>query len=87
MASTVVVTGGNRGIGYAVCERLAGEGFKVLLVARDPERGARAVASIEGDVGFVAGDLTTIASVRRLARDAELAGRVWKEAEALTSAG
>ncbi|MEU7895669.1 SDR family NAD(P)-dependent oxidoreductase [Nonomuraea sp. NPDC049152] len=67
MASTVVVTGGNRGIGYAVCERLAGEGFTVLLVARDPERGARAAASIRGDVEVVAGDLTTIASVRRLA--------------------
>ncbi|WP_431899509.1 SDR family NAD(P)-dependent oxidoreductase [Nonomuraea sp. bgisy101] len=67
MGSTVVVTGGNRGIGYAVCERLAGEGFRVLLVARDQERGARAAASISGDVEFVAGDLTTIASVRRLA--------------------
>ncbi|MEU4329947.1 SDR family NAD(P)-dependent oxidoreductase [Nonomuraea dietziae] len=67
MASTAVVTGGNRGIGYAVCERLADEGFKVLLVARDPERGARAAAGIRGDVELVTGDLRTIAAVRRLA--------------------
>ncbi|MFD0473590.1 patatin-like phospholipase family protein [Nonomuraea thailandensis] len=40
--------GGNRGIGHAVCERLAGDGHRVLLVARDPERGRRAAASIRG---------------------------------------
>lgn len=67
MAPTAVVTGGNRGIGYAVCERLAGEGFRVLLTARDPERGAEAVAGLRGDVELVTGDLTTIAAVRRLA--------------------
>jgi NAD(P)-dependent dehydrogenase (short-subunit alcohol dehydrogenase family) len=67
MASVMVVTGGNRGIGHAVCERLAGDGHKVLLVARDPEGGRRAAAEVRGDVEFVAGDLTTTASVRRLA--------------------
>ncbi|MET9342925.1 SDR family NAD(P)-dependent oxidoreductase [Nonomuraea sp. NPDC003727] len=69
MTSTVVVTGGNRGIGYAVCERLAADGFKVLLVARDPERGAQAAAGIRGDVECVSGDLTTVASVRSLAEE------------------
>ncbi|MGR6917654.1 SDR family NAD(P)-dependent oxidoreductase [[Actinomadura] parvosata] len=67
MASVMVVTGGNRGIGHAVCSRLAGDGHKVLLVARDPERGRRAAESIPGDVELVPGDLSTTASVRRLA--------------------
>lgn len=31
---TAVVTGGNRGIGYAVCESLAGKGYRVLAVTR-----------------------------------------------------
>ncbi|UBU09242.1 SDR family NAD(P)-dependent oxidoreductase [Nonomuraea gerenzanensis] len=69
MASVMVVTGGSRGIGHAVCERLAGDGHRVLLVARDPERGRQAAAGIQGNVEFVAGDLTTVASVRRLAEE------------------
>src|SRR5262245_16064031 len=67
MDPVMVVTGGNRGIGHALCERLAGEGHKVLLVARDPKRGQAAAADMRGDVAFVEGDLSTIASVRRLA--------------------
>ena len=33
-----VVTGASRGIGLATCRRLAGEGARVLMVARDEER-------------------------------------------------
>ncbi|MCK2216964.1 SDR family NAD(P)-dependent oxidoreductase [Actinomadura sp. ATCC 31491] len=73
MTSLAVVTGGNRGIGRAVCARLAADGYKVLLVSRDAERGRRAAAEIAGDVECVPGDLTTMASVRRLAE--ELRGR------------
>ncbi|RSN09380.1 retinol dehydrogenase [Nonomuraea sp. WAC 01424] len=67
--SIMVVTGGNRGIGYAVCERLAAEGHKVLLVARDAEQGREAASRIGGDVQAVAGRLDTAASVRRLAAE------------------
>jgi NAD(P)-dependent dehydrogenase (short-subunit alcohol dehydrogenase family) len=41
---TALVTGGNRGIGLALCEVLAAEGFDVVVAARD-ERAAQAVAS------------------------------------------
>ena len=41
-----VVTGGSRGIGRAVAERLAGEGATVLLVARDGERLAASAAEL-----------------------------------------
>ncbi|MFI6601158.1 SDR family NAD(P)-dependent oxidoreductase [Nonomuraea sp. NPDC050536] len=64
MTSTVVVTGGNRGIGYAICEQLAAAGHRVLLAARSPHQAAE---SLQGDVEPVTADLSTIASVRRLA--------------------
>jgi (+)-neomenthol dehydrogenase len=37
------VTGGKKGIGLEVCRQLAGNGFVVVLVARDETRGAAAV--------------------------------------------
>ncbi|GAA1020048.1 short-chain dehydrogenase [Acrocarpospora pleiomorpha] len=66
---TVVVTGGNRGIGYAVCERLARAGKRVVLVSRDRERGAAAIRALPGEVDLVVGDLTTFAGVRILAEE------------------
>lgn len=70
-ASTAVVTGGNRGIGFAVAEQLLGEGRRVVLVARDAERGeaARAaLARLDGpDVALVTGDLATVRGARGVA--------------------
>ena len=40
------VTGGNAGIGFEVCSRLAKTGAHVLMVARNRERGEEAVKSI-----------------------------------------
>jgi NAD(P)-dependent dehydrogenase (short-subunit alcohol dehydrogenase family) len=42
----VVVTGGNRGIGFEVCRQLAGRGAQVVLTARQPEAGAGAVKKL-----------------------------------------
>jgi NAD(P)-dependent dehydrogenase (short-subunit alcohol dehydrogenase family) len=39
----IVVTGGNRGIGFEVCRQLAGRGAQVVLTARQPEAGEEAV--------------------------------------------
>jgi NAD(P)-dependent dehydrogenase (short-subunit alcohol dehydrogenase family) len=39
----IVVTGGNRGIGFEICRQLAGRGAQVVLTARQPEAGAEAV--------------------------------------------
>lgn len=48
---TAVVTGGNRGIGYAVCEALARKGFQVVATTRNKEAPLpRGVTAVEGDL-------------------------------------
>ena len=42
----VVVTGGNRGIGFEICRQLAGRGAQVVLTARKPEAGEQAVKKL-----------------------------------------
>ncbi len=42
-----VVTGGTYGIGRAVVERAAAEGARIVIGARDPERGAETVRAAE----------------------------------------
>lgn len=51
-----LVTGGTRGIGLAVARQLSAEGARVMLLARDPARGAAAAATVSA-AGFVAADL------------------------------
>jgi len=46
---TVMVTGGNAGLGFDVCKRLASLNANVLLVARNEERGKKAVEDIGKD--------------------------------------
>jgi NAD(P)-dependent dehydrogenase (short-subunit alcohol dehydrogenase family) len=68
---TVVVTGGNRGIGYAVAARLLDEGCDVVLVCRDRERGeaarARLAALGGGGPRLVVADLSGVRAVRAAA--------------------
>ena len=66
----VVVTGANRGIGFAVARDLAAKGCRVLLVARDAEGGRRAERELSsvGDVKLVPGDLSTPQTTRTAAR-------------------
>ncbi|MCA9971656.1 MAG: SDR family oxidoreductase [Anaerolineales bacterium] len=73
---TIVVTGGNAGIGRAIAQQLAQAGQHVVIVSRDAGRGAAALAALRAETGgqveLVVGDLGSVAGVRRLA-DALLA--------------
>jgi NAD(P)-dependent dehydrogenase (short-subunit alcohol dehydrogenase family) len=60
-----VVTGASRGIGRATAARLAREGARVLMVARDAERLEEAAASVEG-AEWIAGDVTDAACDERI---------------------
>lgn len=63
---TVLITGGNKGLGYETARQLAGRGWTVLLGARDSALGRTAAATLragEGDVRFVQIDVTSDDSV------------------------
>lgn len=68
---TVVVTGGNSGIGLETAEALAGMGARVIVTARNADKGRAAVAGIvqrlggHAQVQLVVFDLSDLASVRR----------------------
>ena len=71
---TIVVTGGNSGIGYEAALALAGKGAQVVLACRDPRRAETAVQSLRQthpnaavEVGQL--DLASLDSVRRFAAD------------------
>lgn len=66
---TVVVTGGNSGIGFETALGLAAAGARTLITARDRAKGERAVEEIQqrsgsDQVELVVFDLASLASVR-----------------------
>ncbi len=68
----VVITGATSGIGQVAAEKLAGMGARLVLVARDRNRGESALARLR-DAGPNAAhtihyaDLSTIAEMKRVA--------------------
>ncbi len=72
MQRVAVVTGASSGIGKETAKALAGQGWHVIAVGRDPERSAAAEAEIraasrEGRVDMLRADLALIADAERLA--------------------
>ncbi len=80
---TVVITGGNSGIGYETAAALAAAGARVLVTARNADKGRAALAELatrfDGStrMQLVVFDLADLASVRRGAEEIlELAPRL-----------
>jgi NAD(P)-dependent dehydrogenase (short-subunit alcohol dehydrogenase family) len=64
---TFVMTGANSGIGLAAARELCRAGARVVLAVRDPDRGERAAATIEGEAEVRPLDLADLSSVRAFA--------------------
>jgi NAD(P)-dependent dehydrogenase (short-subunit alcohol dehydrogenase family) len=69
---TIVVTGGNAGIGYFVSEQLAAAGARVVLASRSQDKANTAAASIRtrvagATVDFVPLDLSSLGAIREAA--------------------
>ncbi len=72
--STVLITGGNTGIGKETARALASQGARVIITSRNAERGRKALAEIrEGsgrdDVEVMSLDLASFQSIRAFAKE------------------
>ncbi|WP_138759599.1 oxidoreductase [Modestobacter altitudinis] len=65
---TVVVTGGNSGLGLETARALAAAGARVVLAVRDTARGEQAAAGLPGQVEVRRLDLADLTSVRAFAQ-------------------
>jgi NAD(P)-dependent dehydrogenase (short-subunit alcohol dehydrogenase family) len=67
---TAIVSGGSRGIGFAIARTLAAEGVSVMLAARNPGQLETAASGIDalypGRVAHVSADMTDPAEVARV---------------------
>ncbi len=75
MKRIALVTGGNRGLGFETCRRLAKSGFTVLLTARNPDKGNEAANELtdkEGlDVIFFLLDVTNKDQINTMSKQIE----------------
>ncbi len=71
----IVVTGGNRGIGFEICRQLAARGANIILTARKPAAGAAAIKKLAAGklaAAFQPLDITdaqSIAALRDVVKD------------------
>jgi NAD(P)-dependent dehydrogenase (short-subunit alcohol dehydrogenase family) len=63
---TVIVTGGNRGIGFEICRQLDESGFQVILGSRNPDNGIKASKALSKNVIVKKLDVTNEDTIRAL---------------------
>src|SRR5580692_2316722 len=61
-----LIVGGTAGMGLAAAAVLAGDGARVAIAGRDPERAGKAAASLGPGVTAITGDVTDEAAARRI---------------------
>jgi NAD(P)-dependent dehydrogenase (short-subunit alcohol dehydrogenase family) len=71
LGKVVVVTGGTSGIGQVASEKLAEMGARIVLVARDKQRGEATLKRLPGPAAHSIhyADLSSLAEVKRVAAD------------------
>ncbi|VEP11796.1 putative NADP-dependent dehydrogenase HI_1430 (fragment) [Hyella patelloides LEGE 07179] len=57
---TALVTGGNRGIGYAIAQGLLAKGYKVIITARSLDKAKQAAQKLQGNVIPVELDISKV---------------------------
>jgi NAD(P)-dependent dehydrogenase (short-subunit alcohol dehydrogenase family) len=78
---TVVVTGGNAGIGFQAVRQLAGAGARVVVAARSPSKAQDAMEAVRAEtpgasLAFVRLDLASLDSVRAAAAEIRALGPI-----------
>jgi len=70
MKKTAIVTGGSRGIGFAICLRLAEDGFNIAMVGRRSEadctESLRALAELTEDYIYISADVANSGDRKRI---------------------
>lgn len=70
----IFITGSADGLGYMAARILAGQGHRVVLHARNEDRGKQALARVPGAEKVLTGDLSVIEEVKKLAAEVNDAG-------------
>lgn len=66
MSNTVLITGGNKGIGFEMARQLGAKGWKVIIAGRDEERLAKALQKLKeegADAGMLVMDVSDQQSI------------------------
>lgn len=64
---TAVITGGSSGIGLAIAQQLAQQGYRIAIVARNPQRLQQAAQQIGHGTRYYAADLSQRSAVEEVA--------------------
>lgn len=65
---TALITGANKGIGFAIASQLADKDYRVFLTARKARAGNEAAKRIGGETSFIRLDVTDEAGIKAAAR-------------------
>jgi NAD(P)-dependent dehydrogenase (short-subunit alcohol dehydrogenase family) len=71
----IFITGSSDGLGSLAAKLLVGQGHRVVLHARNPERGRQALEKVAGAENVLMGDLSGIEETKKLAAEVNGLGR------------